>query len=122
MNVCRPPRIVMIPPRIRSRLDGRELVPPLRVRDHPSAAIEIRIERRVVLVEFMLVPSRRVGLPYLDQGTANWVAIFVLHAAANDDSLSRRRAAILRRQVAITCGNRCVSKNGPTPLRQSVRQ
>ncbi len=85
MNVRRPPRIFVISPRVRAGFDGDKTVGSLSVRQQPSAAGEIRIEWRAVIVEVMLIAPRGICLPQLDQRAANWMAVIVDNFPAHDD-------------------------------------
>ena len=46
MNVGRPPRVVVVAPRIWSRPDRRELVAPVRIGQDTPGAVEVRVKRR----------------------------------------------------------------------------
>src|SRR5690242_14260536 len=120
MNVRRPPSVVMIAPRIGAGPDGRKLVPTLGVGDHPSAAIEIRIKRSVMLVELVTVSPSGIGLPYLRQGAAHGTPIFIQNLPAYDDSLSGGRACVLCGQVTIACRDCGMSKNRSSSLGKSA--
>ena len=99
VNVIRPPRIVMIAPRIRTRLDGHEAIRAVLVGDHSSDASEMRIERRFVLVLGVCIAAGGVRLPNFDQGVRNRAAVFVEHAAGHDDSFAESLAAVEVRQI-----------------------
>src|ERR1700722_4419478 len=71
VNVIRSPRIVMIAPRIRTRLDGHEAICAVLVGyDSPDAG-EMRIERCFVLVVGVSIAAGSVRLPNLDQSARN---------------------------------------------------
>ena len=122
MNVRRPPRVRMIPPRIRSRLDRGEAVVALRVRQRSPRAREIRIERRGMLVGFMPVASRGVALPDLDQRVRHGTPVVVDHAPGHDDALADRLALTLPRQIVVRFLDVAVPEDRPGHLGKRVRQ
>src|SRR5258708_1629836 len=112
MDVRRAPRVGMVAAGICARLDGKKLVTAIRIGQCASAAAEIRIKRRVMLIHFMHVTSRGVRLPYLDQRAAYWPAAFVQQASADCNPLSERCACMLRGQIAIRCTNAIPPEDG----------
>src|SRR6202035_6020030 len=99
VNVIRPPRIVMIAPRIRTRLDRHEAIRAVVVGDNSSDAREMRIERRFVLVLAMRITAGGVRLPNFDLCVRNRAAVFVEHAAGYNDSFAESFAAVEVRQI-----------------------
>ncbi len=101
--MARPPGVHVVEPGIGAGLDGAEVVIAVRVGDRPAAAAEIRVERAEVDVLLVAVAARGVGLPDLDQRVGHRPAVFVEHAAVDDDALAHRHAAVLEvhRQVVV---------------------
>src|ERR1700678_3272945 len=114
MNMLRPPRILMIPPWIRARFNRDEPVSPFSIGYHPPTSGKIWVDRRAVLVRFMQVPPGGVRLPHFYQRFAHRPAFFVQHAPAHDDPFTQGLSAVLRRQVAIACGDQGVPENRPS--------
>src|ERR1700750_870686 len=85
--------------RIGARPDRQEAVAPLLVGEHPSVAMEIRIERRVVLVGRMVVAAGGVGLPDLDHGVRHRPPVLVRDRAGDDDPFAQCRLAGRRGEV-----------------------
>src|SRR5215472_9555277 len=77
MDVGRPPRIVMIAPRVCTGLDSCEGVPAIGIGYETSAAAKVWIERRVMLVGLVRVTACRIRLPDFDEGSADRAAVFV---------------------------------------------
>src|SRR5712692_567718 len=100
MNVRRPPGVVMISPRIFARLNRDEPISAFAVSERVSAASKIRIEGSIVLVDFVQVTSRGVGLPDFDECVRNRPAVFIQHPSAHDDPFAERLTGMLPRQVA----------------------
>src|SRR5271165_7520872 len=94
-----PPRIVVIAPRIRSRLDGHKCVAAVCVRHRSAGAGEVGIEWRRVGVLGMRVASRSVRLPDFDQAVRHRVAISVQYATTHDDAFSQRITPMLNREI-----------------------
>ena len=99
MDVVRPPGVLVVGPRIGAGADGQELVAPLRVGEDAAVAVEVGIERRVVLVGRMVVAAGGIGLPDLDHGVGHRAAGFVGDGAGDDDALAQRGLAGGHRQV-----------------------
>src|SRR3984957_14138257 len=99
VNVIRPPRIVMIAPRIRTRLDRCEAVGAVLVGHDSSDASEMGIERCFVLVLKVCIAAGGVRLPNFDRSARNRAAVFVKHAAGHNDSLAESLAAAEVRQI-----------------------
>src|SRR5271154_5431769 len=95
MNVRRPPSVVMIEPRIRSRLDRYEAVRTVLIGQHAPRAGKIGIERRRMLVTLVVVTSTGIGLPNFDQSVWQRVPIVVQHPPRHNDSLPERFARML---------------------------
>src|ERR1700691_2831887 len=101
MNVRRPPRIVMVLPRISSRLDGGKAVSTVCVRQYAAGAGEIRIQGRGMTILLMPITSRGIGLPNFHQRVWKRMALVIKHSARNDDALSERFAGVLTSKIRI---------------------
>ena len=101
VDVRRPPGVVMVAPRVRSRLDRREAVASIVVGDRATRAGEVRVERGGPAVPAVLVASGGVRLPDLDERAAQGLPLGVEHAAAERDSLADRLAGVLAREVVV---------------------
>ena len=73
VDVRRPPRVRVVAPRIRARLDRDEAVAAVVVGQAAAGAGEVRVERRRVLVDVVVVAAGRVRLPDLDERAADRV-------------------------------------------------
>src|SRR5437879_11559047 len=122
VNVCGAPGILMILPRVRAGFYGDKTIAALAIGEHASAAGEIRIERRAVLIHTMPIAPRRVGLPNLHQRSGNGAPLFIQYAAAHDDAFAEGFATVLVRQVIIVFAHGAMAQDGAGQLRQSVRQ
>ena len=124
MDMVRPPAIGMVAPRVRARLDGIELVAPLRIGNAAPAAPEVRVQRRVVLVVLVDIASGGVGLPDLDQRVGQRATIFVQHPAGDDDALAQRLAIDPRilRHVVIQRANALMAVDRSGQFRQRLFQ
>src|SRR5215469_4626907 len=101
MDVSRPPRIVMIAPRVCAGLDSCKGVPAITIGSQTSATAKVWIKRRVMLIGGVCVTACRIRLPDFDQGSADRTAVFINHPATDDDSFAEWRAAMLARQIAL---------------------
>jgi hypothetical protein len=88
VNVLGTLDIVVIAPWIGAGLDRSEAVAAVRISDTTSAAEEVRVERRVVLIGLVDVAPASVGLPDLDQGPGDRLAIVTKHSAADHNALA----------------------------------
>ena len=101
VDVRRPPGVVVVAPRVRARLDGRERVAAVVVGEAAADADEVRVERRRVLVALVDVAPGRVGLPDLDELVAYRPAVAVEDAPGHLHPLADRLAAVLDGQVGL---------------------
>ena len=103
VNMVRTPRVRVIAPRIRARLDRQKAIAAFVVGDAAACAEEVRVERRVVLVGLVHIAAGGIGLPDFDQRIAHRAAAFVEHAARHDDALAKRLAVAhgVTRQIVI---------------------
>src|SRR6516164_2471145 len=99
VNVRGAPGVVMVLPGVLSGTNGHESIVAIRIRQRVAASGEIRVQRGIVLVHFVKVPARRVGLPEFDQCVGHRATIFVKHATTNDDALPERFAMMLACEV-----------------------
>src|SRR5690606_17507527 len=95
---------------------------PLGIGDEPAGTGEIRIERRIVLIDAVVVPAGRVRLPYLHQDVRNRFAVLVEYASADEDPLAQRLALVLRGEVVVGGLDVVVAENRRRDLRKSVRK
>ena len=79
VDVLRAPRELVILPRVRAGLHGDEPVPALGVGEGAADAVEVGIERRVVVVARVVIAPRGVRLPDLDQRVADRTGVGVQH-------------------------------------------
>src|SRR5262249_59915542 len=99
MDVIGPPGIGMVAPGIGARFDRNEAVATLGIGEDAAGAVEIGIERRVVLVAVDLVAAGGIGLPDLDHGVRDGAAVLVDDAPGDDDALAHRRATVALREI-----------------------
>ena len=66
-----------------------------------------------MLIDCVAVAAPGVGLPDLDEGSANGPTVLVEHPAAHDDPLSQRLPRMLTRQVAIELFDCTFAEQGP---------
>ena len=88
VKMRRPPRVVMVAPGISAGLDRQESIIPFGIGQRPTAAGEIGIERRIVVVDRMRIASGRVGLPQLDQRVRHRPGVFIEQPSRNDNALA----------------------------------
>ena len=97
----RAPRVRMVLPRIGTGLHCDEFIAAVRAGERATRAREVGIERRWMLVALVPVPSGRVRLPDLDERARDGPSVLLEQAAGHDDSLAKRFAAMLPRQVVV---------------------
>ncbi len=120
VDVRRPPRIVVIAPRIGAGLDGDELVIALVVALGSTGAGEIRIERRGMLVDDMDIAAAGIGLPQLDQCVRHAAAILVEHMAMHDDALAERLTLGLDGEVVVVLAYGLMTIDRPGQFRERM--
>ncbi len=86
----RPPRVRMIEPRIGAGLDREITIFTLLIGHAASRADEIRIQRRIMLVDGMMITAGGVRLPNLDERIWHWPSPFLQHASDDNDPLAHR--------------------------------
>jgi hypothetical protein len=86
-----------------------------------TASGEIRIQGSRVLINLVEIPARGVGLPNLNEGVGDRAMILIENAAANDNALALRRAAVLRGEVAGFRLRNFRAEERPRDLGKSVR-
>src|SRR5262249_40812972 len=84
------------------------------VRQYPPAAVKIRVQWRVMLVELMDIAPTSISLPDLDERASNWVPRIINHAAGDNNPLADRLTGSDRvlRQIMIERPNTIRSKHG----------
>src|SRR6266508_2784668 len=90
MEMRRPPRVRMIEPRIGAGLDREITIFTLLIGHAASRADEIRIQRRIMLVDGMMITAGGVRLPNLDERIWHWPSPFLQHASDDNDPLAHR--------------------------------
>ena len=122
MDVCGTPRVRMIAPRIRTRLDRDEAVATVIVGQAASRAREVGIDRSRMPVDLVAIAAGRIRLPDLDQSRRNRLSCRVDDPARDDDPLSQRLALVLAGEVVVELADRVVAKDRPGQLGGRVRQ
>ena len=112
----------MILPWVRARLYRNKTITALPIGQHASAAREIRVQRGIVLIHAMTVPSRRIGLPNLNQSSGNRAPFFISYSPADDYAFTEGLTAVLARQVVVVLSDVAMAEYGASELRQGVRQ
>ena len=115
------PRIGMIAPRICTGLDGHESIISIGIGKNTTVAAEVRVERRIVLIAIVRVPSRCVGLPDFDQGIGNCPPILIDQAPRNDNALALRITGMLAREIGILRGNNAVAVHRRLQVTNGIR-
>src|SRR6185369_1640435 len=90
VNMGRPPRVVVIAPRVGAGSEGEKPILAALVGEHAAGAGEIGIERGVVLIDVVDVASAGVGLPDFEQGVGYRPAGVIENPAGHDDALADR--------------------------------
>src|ERR1700730_5064763 len=122
VNVRRAPGILMVLPRVGAGFYGDKTIAAFTIGEHASAAGEIRVERRAMLIHTMAVAPRRVGLPNFDKSSRNAAPFFIQYAPAHDDAFADGFTAVLPRQVIVVLADVAMAESGAGELGQSVRQ
>src|ERR1700739_4286307 len=99
MNMLWTPGVVMIAPRICARPNSDKTVAPFFIGERLAHAREIRIQRRIVLVDFVEIAPSCVGLPDFHQRLSYRAPIFVQHAATHYNSLAKGLTFTLMRKI-----------------------
>ncbi len=115
MDVRRAPGVAAVAPRICAGFDRPELVVAVRVREHPPATAEVRIDGSEIGVLLVAVPATGVGLPHLDECALDRIAELVLDEAVDDDALTDRQAVLreVQDQVVVEAPSSSLRKTGP---------
>src|SRR5262245_15423645 len=121
VNVVRAPRIVMIAPRVGTRLHGDKAVVALVVGNGTPCPGEIRIERRRMLVDVVDVAAASIRLPDFHQGIGNRALVFVEHMAVHDDAFAQRFALVLPGEVGIAFLHGAVAIDRPGQFGKRLR-
>src|SRR5262245_11807258 len=118
MDVRRPPRVVMIAPRVRAGMDRGEAVLAAGVGEDAAGAREIRIERGAALIPVVAIPPPGVGLPDLDERVRHRPAVVFEHSTDDVNLLADRLSTDARvsRQVRIARPDSVGPEDGPAEL------
>jgi hypothetical protein len=71
-----------------------------------------------MLIARVQIPTRRIGLPYLDQGVGYRTPVFIDHTAAHQNSFADRLTCVLAGQISISSGDTAIAKYRPSGLGQ----
>src|SRR5262249_39596730 len=88
VKMCRTPCVRRVPPGIGAGFDGQEAIISVFVSHRLTNAGKVGIERRIMLVDRVVIPAGSVALPQFDQGTRDRVRVLVKDAAGDNDPLS----------------------------------
>ena len=97
----RPPRVVVVAPRIGARLDRDERERAVGAGQAAPEPGEVGVQRRRVLVALVAVAPGGVALPDLHQRLRHRPAAGLEHAPVDDDPLPERLAVVLAREVVV---------------------
>src|ERR1700674_1192649 len=120
MHVRRPPCIYVVLPWVRAWLDGHEPVASIGVGAAPPRPGEVRVERRLMVVDGVRIPARGIRLPNLHERFPDRLPVAVEHTAAHDDPLSNRLASVLAGEVRILRPDRYASKRRPRDVMEPL--
>jgi hypothetical protein len=120
MDMRRAPRIRRVAPGIGAGLDRHEAIGAVRAGHDLPGPGEIRVERRVVLIDRMVIAPGRVALPQFKQRPRHRPAVLVEHAPGHDDALAERLALVLCRQVGRVRPGPEIGETRPGRLGQRV--
>src|SRR5207302_2239470 len=114
--------VVVIAPRVRTRLDRGELVAAVVVGERAAHAVEVRVQRRGPAVAGVPVTPARVGLPDLDQRVWHRPPVAVQQPAEDDDALPDRLAGVLHGQVVVALADSALAEQWTGHLGEPLRQ
>jgi hypothetical protein len=117
MDVCGTPRVVVVAPWIRTRLDRREAIATSLSVSTPAETREVRVEWSRPSVGRMPIASGGVRLPDLDERVGHGASVTVEHATAHDDVLPEGFSVLADRQVVV----RRRTRSAPEPADLSPR-
>src|SRR6266550_7498107 len=122
MNMGRPPCVGMVEPRISSRLDRQVAIFAVLIRHAPSRTGEIGIERRVVLIDRMMIAAGGVGLPDFDDGVRHRPFVLIEHPTDDDNALAHRLLTSFGvvREIVLSRFQLDVAEQRSGDLRQSL--
>ena len=95
MNVRGSPSVVVIAPRILAWPNRDEAIAPFRVGKNVATAGEVRIQRSIMLIDFMQIAARSIGLPNFYKRLRDGPRIFIEHTPAHHNSFAERFARML---------------------------
>ena len=88
VDVRRAPTVGVVAPWVGAGFDGAEVVVAVGVGERAPAAAEVGVYGCQVGVFLVAVAAASVGLPDFQQGVGHGAAVFVEHAAVDDDALA----------------------------------
>jgi hypothetical protein len=100
-----PPGVQVVAPWVGARLDRDEPVAALAVGQAPAGAVEVGVERGVVVVDAVVVAAGRVGLPDLQERVRDRPPVGIEDPAGEDDPLAERGGAVAAGQVRVRGGD-----------------
>jgi hypothetical protein len=116
------PRIVMIAPRVRPRLNRLEAISDFSVCHYSSRTGKVWIKRRVVRVHLMPVTSRRMGLPNLHKRISNRTSVLFKYAAMHLNPFAHRITSVMTGQMIAVFANNSMTKCRPCSFRKGFGQ
>src|SRR5262249_47324602 len=78
VDVVRPPRVVVIAPRMGARFHRDETIVTLLVADRPPSSGKVRIERPRMMADIVDVAPAAIRLPYLDERVGNRTLVLIV--------------------------------------------
>src|SRR5918996_6414754 len=112
MNVRRSPRVRMVQPGIGARLNRQEAIFTLLTGHAASGTDKIRVQRRIVLIHFMMVTAGCIRLPDLDQRVGYGSLVLVQHPPDDDKPLAHGFGARpgIAREITVSLLNRLMAE------------
>ena len=122
VDVRRPPGVGVIAPWVGAGPDGDEPVGAVGLREAPSRAREVGIERGGMLVQLVDVPPGRVGLPDLHELAGDRAAVQAEDPAGDDDPLTERLTRVLAGEIGVLGTDAGVAEDGTGALGRTQRK
>src|SRR5580693_6229933 len=122
MNMGWPPGIVVISPGIFARTNRHESVAPFGICHRMPATGKVRVQRRIVLIVAVEIPSCRIGLPDFDKRMGHGPGIFIKDASTHDNAFANWLAGMLSRQIESFYIGNLRPEYRPRDFRKCVRK